>query len=103
MDEQIGDVVITSWADGGLCLRWRSRSQPPLRSVSADDASMHEASRWLLRAGLVLLVPAVGAAVAGIRLLQIGDWLWGVAAIGAGLVLASVFRQGVDEGVSALS
>jgi hypothetical protein len=87
--QQIGDLEVRDGADGGASLRWRShRSDPPRRLPVADDEMARTAARWFGRAGLVMLVPAGGAIVAGVRLLQVGDLAWGVLAVVAGALLA---------------
>jgi hypothetical protein len=87
--EEIGDLEVGDGADGGTTLRWRSRrSEPPRRLPIADGEQARAAARWFGVAGLVMLVPAVGAVVAGVRLLRMRDWVWGGLALVAGVLLA---------------
>jgi len=99
--KEIGDLEVGGGADGGTTLWWKSRrSEPPRRLPIADAEQVRDAARWFGRAGLVMLVPAVGAVVAGVRLLRTRDWIWGGLALAAGVLLALLVLLTVSMVVS---
>lgn len=87
--QAIGDLEFGRRADGSTTVVWKSRkSKPPRRLPFPEKPST--LVPWFRGISLLALTLAIVAVLAGIRLLRIGDRLWGLLALAPGLALAVI-------------
>lgn len=90
-DERIGDLKFRVRPDGRVSVRWLSEhSEPPRRTPFPDEEWVPGGIRFLAGTAVLTLLLAVVAVVSGVRLVRVGDLLWGVLALLPGLLLGVV-------------